>query len=154
MPADPDLTVLPLVKSDAMALSDLHAQCFDEGDRWSRDSFSSLLDDRLVYGLKLLQKGELVGFLLGRCVAGEGEILTVAVTPALRQAGLGTALLAAMFERARQQGCHDIFLEVAADNQAAIGLYRKFHFVECGRRRAYYANTTDALLMKCTDLNK
>jgi [ribosomal protein S18]-alanine N-acetyltransferase len=45
-------------------------------------------------------------------------------------------------------------LEVAEDNAAAIGLYKKNGFVETGRRKGYYerpgANAVDALVLSLT----
>lgn len=38
-------------------------------------------------------------------------------------------------------------LEVRAGNAAAVALYRRLGFEEVGRRRRYYADGSDALLM-------
>ncbi len=50
----------------------------------------------------------------------EAEILNLAVDPALRRRGVGSALLEAVLERARGA----VFLEVAEPNSPAIALYR------------------------------
>lgn len=39
-------------------------------------------------------------------------------------------------------------LEVKAGNERAAALYRRLGFVEVGRRRAFYADGADALLMR------
>src|SRR5215210_4924280 len=44
--------------------------------------------------------------------------------------GVGSALLAAAIEKAREDGLHKLALEVFPHNEAAIALYRKFGFVE------------------------
>ena len=51
-----------------------------------------------------------------------------------RGRGVGSALLAAAIERARADGLHKLSLEVFPHNEAGIALYRKFGFVEEGRR--------------------
>jgi RimJ/RimL family protein N-acetyltransferase len=51
-----------------------------------------------------------------------------------RGCGVGSALLTAAVDWARVRGLHKLSLEVFPGNAAAIGLYRKFGFVEEGRR--------------------
>ena len=64
---------------------------------------------------------------------GFGEI-AMAVAREWRGRGVGAALLAEAIEWAREQGLHKLSLSVFPHNAAAIGLYRKFGFVEEGRR--------------------
>jgi RimJ/RimL family protein N-acetyltransferase len=55
--------------------------------------------------------------------------------PEWRSRGLGSILLGALIEWARQvPGLEKINLRVLASNQRAIGLYKKFGFLEEGRR--------------------
>ena len=63
---------------------------------------------------------------------GFGEI-GMAVAKDRRGQGLGSALLAYAIEWAREQGLHKLCLQVFPHNDGAIGLYRKFGFVEEGR---------------------
>jgi len=63
---------------------------------------------------------------------GFGEI-GMMVAADWRGLGVGTALVAAAIEWARSRGLHKLALSVFAHNDAAIGLYRKFGFVEEGR---------------------
>jgi RimJ/RimL family protein N-acetyltransferase len=56
------------------------------------------------------------------------------VVPEWRSRGVGSALLTAAVGWARMRGLHKLSLEVFPGNVAAIGLYRKFGFVEEGRR--------------------
>lgn len=64
---------------------------------------------------------------------GTGEI-GMAVARAERGQGVGSALLAAAIDWARDQGLHKLSLSVFPHNAAAIALYRRFGFVEEGRR--------------------
>ena len=50
-----------------------------------------------------------------------------------RGRGVGSALVAAAIESARARGLHKLTLSVFPQNEAAIGSYRKFGFVEEGR---------------------
>ena len=78
--------------------------------------------------------GELVGSLhVERSRFGFGE-LGMSVAREWRGRGVGSALLAAAIEWAREQDMHKLSLSVFPHNAAAIALYRKFGFVEEGRR--------------------
>ncbi|TCZ55290.1 GNAT family N-acetyltransferase [Roseicella aquatilis] len=88
------------------------------------------------------------GFVLARAAGGEAEILTLAVLPAARRQGLGAALMAAALAGAAARGAEAMFLEVAAGNAAALPLYRGLGFAEVGRRRRYYPDGADALVLR------
>jgi len=64
---------------------------------------------------------------------GFGEI-GMMVAADRRRRGVGTALVAASIDWARERGLHKLTLSVFPHNDAAIGLYRKLGFVEEGRR--------------------
>lgn len=91
------------------------------------------------------------GFAIGRSIAGEAELITIAVDPGARRQGTGRALLTA-FEA--EADADHLFLEVAADNAPAIALYRSAGWQDTGRRKAYYKRPTgpavDALTMSKT----
>jgi len=88
------------------------------------------------------------GFACIAAVADEVELQSLAVEPAARRAGIGSALLECLLEWAREGGYRALHLEVRAGNLPAIALYRRFGFVQTGRRRAYYQdNGEDALLL-------
>jgi RimJ/RimL family protein N-acetyltransferase len=62
-----------------------------------------------------------------------------------RGRGVGSALLAAAIESARESGVHKLSLAVFAHNAAGIALYRKFGFVEEGRRVKHYRRSSGEL---------
>ena len=53
--------------------------------------------------------------------------------------------MAAAIERARADGAHKLVLAVFAHNEAGIALYRKFGFVEEGRRVKQYRRQSGEL---------
>ena len=55
-----------------------------------------------------------------------------------RGRGVGGALVRGAIDAARQLGAHKVALQVWPHNAAALGLYRKFGFVEEGRLRRHY----------------
>ncbi|OWU83320.1 alanine acetyltransferase [Oceanicola sp. 22II-s10i] len=121
-------------------MASLHARCFTMPRSWSAAEFDALLARTDVFAL-----GDAGGFLLGRVVADEAELLTLAVAPEYRRQGRAAALLADFAETARQNGAATAFLEVAAGNDAAIALYRGAGWTEAGRRRAYYRGPDGAV---------
>ncbi len=88
---------------------------------------------------------EIVGSLyVDRSRFGFGDI-AMAVAREWRGRGVGSALLAAAIEWARERGVHKLSLGVFVHNAAAIALYRKFGFVEEGRRIKHYRRANGEL---------
>lgn len=136
--------------TDAPALARAHALAFDGG--WSAVDFAALMQSAGALALLAEDGGEVMGFILGRAVGDEAEILTFAVAPAARRRGLGRALVEALARAASRAGAAALFLEVAEDNEAARGLYEAWRFVPAGRRRDYYGrpqgHRVDALILR------
>ena len=106
--------------------------------------FKPLATDPGAFGL-IDDRG---GMLLGRIAADQAEVLTLAVEPSVHRQGIATALLRAAKVKVCGCGGNAIFLEVATGNTAALSLYRREGFVEIGRRRRYYADASDALVLR------
>jgi [ribosomal protein S18]-alanine N-acetyltransferase len=130
--------------TEAEALAALHAAAFPPADRWGADAIALMLD--LPGTFAIHQPGQ--GFALARVAAGEAEILTLAVHPDSRRQGHGAALLAGAMAGAAARGATAMFLEVAERNAAARALYAAAGFAEVGRRRRYYPDGGDALVLK------
>lgn len=81
------------------------------------------------------------------------DIMTIAVLPRARRAGLGRRLLEELVSRSRAAGAQRLLLEVSADNDAARGLYAARGFTEVQTRRGYYPGGVDALVLSL-DLTK
>lgn len=127
---------------DAALLAALHAAAFDKP--WSAGEIAALMATPGVFALTF----DLLGFILCRSIAGEAEILTVAVDPVARRGGVGRALVEAAAGLAAQDGTESLFLEVAHDNTAALALYAAAGFERVGLRRGYYASGADAVVMR------
>jgi [ribosomal protein S18]-alanine N-acetyltransferase len=79
----------------------------------------------------------------------QADVLTIAVRQAYWGKGIGTALLAALVDAARNHDCTEMFLEVRVDNERAHGLYRRRGFEDVGIRRGYYQPSgVDAITMR------
>lgn len=141
--------LIPAGRPAAAVIADVHADCF--ADPWSADSVAALfaVPGTLAW-LAVDPDGRPDATLMVRVLAGQADILTLAVRPGARRQGLAVRLLGAAEWAVSRAGPVEIFLEVAESNAAAIALYRAAGFAESGRRRNYYTQAgtpIDALVM-------
>ncbi len=129
-------------------MADLHRLAFADERHWSADEFITFQNDPLV---QIYSTDH--GYALTRTVAGEAELLSLAVHPHHRRQGISARLMRQWFE-VLNTTAEVAFLEVAADNLPALTLYTRFGFTVKGTRVAYYTRTSgkavDAFLMSCS----
>jgi len=134
------------VSADAVPLGDIERRCFS--DPWSVTSFREALASPWTFGLVAHTERGIVGYLIGREVAGTGEILNLAVAPNFRRKGVARALLRAGLNYLGKRRVEEVFLEVRESNQSAQALYLSTGFRPVGQRAAYYRNPKeDALVL-------
>lgn len=123
-----------------------HAAAFTGSRPWDAAEFAALLDQEFCFAV-----GDARCFALVRALAGEAELLTIATHPDHQRQGLARACMADWQARAHERGATRAFLEVAADNTAAIALYKMCGFEAAGLRRGYYRRAgqspVDALVL-------
>jgi ribosomal protein S18 acetylase RimI-like enzyme len=89
--------------------------------------------------------GKVMGSIhVGTSGHGFGEI-GMAVAREWRGRGVGSALMEAAIDWARAQGLHKLSLGVFAHNAAGLALYRRYGFVEEGRRVKHYRRQSGEL---------
>lgn len=131
---------------DFAALARLHADGFDRP--WTADELARLTAlDGMILTVRP-QTGPPQAFALMQCVLDEAEVLTIVVAKPARGRGLGREVLAAAESEAAERGAERIFLDVSDRNPAGLALYRSAGYRETGRRRAYYSDGSDAILME------
>lgn len=130
----------------AAAFAAIHAAAFPPKEAWNAAAFAELLAAPGAHGL-IDPAG---GIILARYAADEAEILTLATLPEARRQGIATRLLGGALQQAAAHGVVRMFLEVAAGNLAARALYEAAGFAACGRRRHYYPDGSDALVLQRT----
>ena len=134
---------------DPAALARLHARAFSMPRPWNAAEFADLLAQPSVFVLT-----ETGGFVMGRVVLDEAELLTLAVDPDQRRLGIGRGLLTGFTDEAARRGGQTAFLEVAEDNAPARALYQGAGWVMAGRRRGYLktgdGQPVDALVLRRT----
>ena len=108
------------------------------GEAWTAAQCAGLLPMPGVW-LTIARAGEEpVGFALSRLVAGEAELLLLAVKPDARGRGVGKSLLDHFEKAAIGRGAERLHLEVR-DGNTAVNLYEASGFTLAGRRRRYYS---------------
>jgi len=89
--------------------------------------------------------GEVIGSIhVAASGHGYGEI-GMAIAREWRGRGVGSALMEAAIDWARARGLHKLSLGVFAHNAAGLALYRKYGFVEEGRRVKHYRRQSGEL---------
>jgi len=92
--------------------------------------------------------GTILGMIVIWLLVDEAHIATIATHPNHRRQGIASRLLIHALEELKAEGAVTSVLEVRESNIPAQEMYRKFGFVESGRRRHYYRdNDEDAILM-------
>lgn len=135
----------------AHELAGLHGALFDKP--WDAGAFQSLLahPGSTAFLARVGSPPENVGFIIGQLAADEAEILSLGVRADRQRHAIGRRLVEALARAAKRAEARRLFLEVAADNVAALTLYRSLGFEEIGRRKGYYeragAPAQDALTM-------
>lgn len=121
------------------------------GDRLSPRQFRHHLAS-MTARLRVIEdaSGQLLGYVLvlrhrQRPLA---RLYSIAVDVAARGFGLGARLLADAEQQARLAGACGLQLEVRADNEAAIALYRSRGYELFARRSAYYEDGAEALCLR------
>lgn len=114
---------------------------------WSRRQFIDEFDNPVATIEIALVEGQIAGYLCSWLICGELQIQNLATSPDFRRRGIGQMLVEYVINRSRREGLSSAWLEVREDNQAAIKLYLSCGFELQGRRKKYYQDGMDALLL-------
>jgi ribosomal-protein-alanine N-acetyltransferase len=148
----------PAIAFGAGGIADLDAvmnvmdDSFDPrfGEAWTASQIAGLLPMPGVWLILAREADGVIGFALGRAVAGEAEVLLLAVRRNAQGRGVGKMLLDRFAEEAKGRGAMRLHLEVREGNHA-LSLYERADYTLIGRRRNYYSGragqTYDALTL-------
>ena len=125
--------------ADIATLNAIMADAFDPrlGEAWTPSQCLGMIALPGVWFNIAWSGNRPAGFALAREVADEAELLLLAIRPAFRRSGIGTALLRSIVADAHERGAEMLHLEVRANNEA-IRLYRNEGFEKIGERHDYY----------------
>lgn len=110
-------------------------------DPWTEVRHAEWFAHKAEHDFPLLvadDRGEVVGYATyGEFSSRAGYVTTrehsVYVRPQTRGQGVGTVLMRALVDRARQAGVHTLVGRLSADNEASLALHARVGFVEAGR---------------------
>jgi ribosomal-protein-alanine N-acetyltransferase len=138
---------------DVDAVAALERLVFAE-EAWSRDQVVEELTGPGRRGFVVPGPGtpgagtSVVGYALTWRAGDVVDLQRIAVTPARQRQGTARALLDAAVAAAVADGAERMLLEVAATNTAALRLYDAAGFSGISRRRRYYRDGSDALVLE------
>lgn len=128
-------------------MASTHAAAFTQSRPWTAEEFADLLANRFTHVI-----GNAESFAVFQVIANAAELLTIATHPNHQRQGLGQRTMQRWQEQAHRLGGAHAVLDVAADNDPAISLYRRCGYTACGTRHAYYlrenAPNVDAIVME------
>ena len=139
-------------REDSAAVNRILQQSL-EAASWTERSLEESAASATGVALVSESPGEITGFVLGRHIGDEAEILNLATLPEKRRRGEGRALLEKALAEFQTRGVRRVFLEVRESNVKAIAFYKKHGFSETGRRKAYYREPEEAALLMEQQLN-
>lgn len=148
------MQIVSMTAEHVSRLAELEKLCFSEP--WSEKSLTEEIDNPAACFLVAMQQDEVFGYggmhtVLGyggmHTVLGESYVDNIAVFPEFRGHGVGRTLMAALIEKARENGGVFITLEVRTSNLPAIAMYRSLGFTEAGVRRNFYTEPREDALI-------
>lgn len=132
---------------DLEEIYSIELECFGD-EAYSKSLLEGFLVHESSIFLKALVDDTIAGFVAGafRRVGGKRvyQLYTIDVRERFRRRGVGSALLEAFEERARELGAEEVILQVRVDNRAAVNLYLKHGYRIVRRIKGYYGAGKDA----------
>ena len=113
-----------------------------DAERWARD-----LARPAAVLLGAWDGERCIGIATGEVAVDDADVHLVVVAPDRRREGVGRALVLALCHTLAALGAARVLLEVRGGNHAARGLYVRLGFTEIARRRSYYRDGDDALVL-------
>ena len=134
------LRIEKLKRRDLRQLLRIESKVFPEP--WSVAVFNSELALRKGRLYRAVWDGdEMAGYIGFMMVDDEAHMTTIATSPSFQRKGLATTMIVDGIHTLRAGGIKHISLEVAANNEPAQALYRRFGFAPVAVRKNYYPVT-------------
>ncbi len=128
--------------NQCLELDKLSLQGFWNKSQWEFELNSS---SRLCVAIKKASK--IIALACGSIALDQLEITFVAVHPNSQRQGLGKKIVSYLLIQAKGLNANNAILEVSHKNIAAINLYKRLSFKQVNRRKSYYKDGSDALIL-------
>ena len=119
---------------------------------WSAKAFEEEINKSISNLWAIISEQRLLAYICFWMFDEEIHILNFAVHPQKRNMGLGKILLRNLIEIGTAGGIENIWLEVRPSNIPALSIYKRYGFVESGRRRGYYRDSQEDAIIMTLDL--
>ncbi len=119
-----------------------------KSNRYGFNELLNLSEKPFVDILTLSDKSQILAYAVLWKFPPEAELHYVEVFPEFRGKGWGKKLLKGILEKLRREGVKKLLLEVSENNNTALKLYGKFSPKVIGKRKGYYPDGSDALLLE------
>jgi ribosomal-protein-alanine N-acetyltransferase len=138
--------VRAFASSDAAAVAGILKESPQAAD-WTEASVRESAGWRGSVVLVSERDGKVTGFIIGRQVADQAEILNLAVSLTRRRRGEGGTLLKAALDEFRARQVSYVFLEVRESNETGIAFYANHGFSKRDIRPNYYRDPQEAAVV-------
>jgi [ribosomal protein S18]-alanine N-acetyltransferase len=138
-----------VVRAEPSRLAEIHAIASVSFDApWSPGAFEEeFRTGEAAIWIACDAGGAVHGYIVVRRILDEAHILSLATAPETRRTGVATALLTHAIGVERASGARIAHLEVRENNAEALAFYARHGFRDMGRRRRYYPDGSDAILL-------
>lgn len=146
----PPTQLRKMVQNDIPQIINIEKQLFPQ-DHWSKTTFLNQLKltNLCQYHVATINN-QIVGYSGIAFHLDTADIQTLAVKNQWQNKKIGKQLLQNMLQQCYNQKITKILLEVRSDNPIAQKLYKNYGFTEIFRRKNYYKQATDAIIMQKT----
>ena len=134
-----------MTKEHLNQIKDILQEQFDEF--WNANVLDKELENPLSEYIVAIENDEVVGYAGIWQPMDEGHITNIVTKKDKRENGIGKKMIEEIINLAKNKNLKCVTLEVNEHNEPAINLYKKYNFVEVGKRTKYYNNTDDAIIM-------
>jgi ribosomal-protein-alanine N-acetyltransferase len=140
-------------EADIPRIREIEKKSFPE--LWPDDSFErEITENKVALYITAAIDGVIAGYMGTWMIMDESHITTFAVDPNFRGRKVGFHLLWSLMSHSVDAGIRWATLEVNEENEPALHLYEKFRFKRIGKRKEYYADGKNAVVMWVGNLQK
>ncbi|HCJ67063.1 MAG TPA: ribosomal-protein-alanine N-acetyltransferase [Elusimicrobia bacterium] len=141
-----NISIRPLTFNDLNEVLQIENTSFK--DPWTKGMFIREIGSNNFCILREENSNQLLGYFGYWQIFEEFHITNLAVASEYRNQGIGSFILNYLLSEAKRKNCQRIILEVRSTNLPAQKLYFKFGFEIVGKRKKYYSDSEDALILE------
>jgi ribosomal-protein-alanine N-acetyltransferase len=134
--------IRPFLRRHLDRVVEIERLCFAH-DAYPADLFLDLYRENGELFFVARRSRRIVGYCVACVTGAEAEVVSVAVVPEHRGAGVGRALMRHTMTRLKRLRVRTLALMVRPENQDALRLYRRLGFRAVGRVPRYYEDHSD-----------